>query len=66
MAETIYTFSQRIKKFNLANSCFSSPLTSQEHQYILDLLKLGNIRVRLGSVLEYEVARTYEAKNKIA
>ena len=41
-----------------------SPLTSQEYQYILDQLKLGNIRVRLGSVLDYEDARIYPAENK--
>ena len=44
----------------------SSRYLTRENQYTLDLLRLGDIRVRLGSVLDKEVARIYPAENKIA
>ena len=36
------------------------------NQYTLDLLRLGDIKVILRSVLDLEVARIYPADNKIA
>ena len=39
---------------------------TRKNQYTLDLLRLGDIRVRLRSVLDEEVGRIYPAENKIA
>ena len=51
-AETIHNFSQRSYKLAWKAVASFSPLTSQEYQYILDLSIIGNIRVRLISLLD--------------
>ena len=39
---------------------------TRKNQYPLDLLRLGDIRVRLGLVLDLEVAQIHPAENKLA
>ena len=56
------TFSSFSQEKNLESSCTFSPLIVKEYQYILKLLKQGNIRVGLGSALDYEVAQNYPAE----
>ena len=60
-AEIIHSFSQRKYKTTLNSIASFSTLTSQEDQYKIDLLRLRNTRVRLGSESDNETARLYPA-----
>ena len=64
-AETFYSFSQ--KRNNELSNQFLFPRTVldfkyRKFQYTLDIMRLGEIRVRLKSVLDQEIARIYPAK----
>ena len=69
IAETTSSFSTRTIRINLRRQLFSFGTSSinltRELQYTLDLLRLGDIKVRLRLVLDSEVALIYPAENKI-